>query len=130
MEKPETSFCCRERGIIFNLAHDHGLDCITQHPGYDGNCLNEYVVETSFFEFLEGLRAVTNQRISETRAGRVEKIAKFHIRQTHVGNTFKTRYKRVGYAWCTSGARRCTSLYVAKSFIMLLTLYGVCSRNT
>ena len=54
MEKPETSFCCRERGIIFNLAHDLRLDCITQHPGYDGNCLNEYVVETSFYEFLEG----------------------------------------------------------------------------
>ena len=26
---------------------------------------------------------------------------------------FKTRYKRVGYAWCTSGARRCTSLKVS-----------------
>ena len=61
-------------------------------------------------------RAVTHQRISETRAGRVEKIAKFHIRQTHVGNTFKTRYKRVGYAWCTSGARRCTSLKVSARF--------------
>ena len=57
-------------------------------------------------------RAVTHQRISETRAGRVEKIAKFLTRQTHVGNMFKTRYKRVGYAWCTSGARRCTSLKV------------------
>ena len=58
------------------------------------------------------LRAVTHQRISETRAGRVEKIAKFLTRQTHVGNALKTRYKRVGYAWCTSGARRCTSLKV------------------
>ena len=36
-----------------------------------------------------------------------------HIRQTHVGNTSKTRYKRVGYTWCTSGARRCTSLKVS-----------------
>ena len=61
-------------------------------------------------------RAVTHQRISETRAGRVEKIAKFLTRQTHVGNTFKTRYKRVGYAWCTSGARRCTSLKVSARF--------------
>ena len=65
---------------------------------------------------IRGKRAVTHQRISETRAGRVEKIAKFHIRLTHVGNTFKTRYKRVGYAWCTSGARRCTSLKVSARF--------------
>ena len=61
-------------------------------------------------------RAVTHQRISETRAGRVDKIAKFLTRQSHVGNTFKTRYKRVGYAWCTSGARRCTSLKVSARF--------------
>ena len=61
-------------------------------------------------------RAVTHQRISETRAGRVEKKAKFLTRQTHVGNTFKTRYKRVGYAWCTSGARRCTSLKISARF--------------
>ena len=53
MEKPETSFCCTERGAIYNLVHDLGLNCITQHPGYEGNCLNEYVVETSFYEFLE-----------------------------------------------------------------------------
>ena len=61
-------------------------------------------------------RAVTHQHISETRAGCVEKISKFLTRQTHVGNTFKTRYKRVGYAWCTSGARRCTSLKVSARF--------------
>ena len=42
--------------------------------------------------------------------GVLKKIAKFNIRQTHVGNTFKTCYKCVGYLWCTSGARRCTSL--------------------
>ena len=54
MDKPETSFCCKERGVIYNLAHDLGLNCITEHPGYEGNCLNEYVVETSFYEFLQG----------------------------------------------------------------------------
>ena len=50
--------------------------------------------------------AVTHQRISETRAGRVEKNTNFHIRQTHVGDTSKARLARAGYAWCTSGARR------------------------
>ena len=52
------------------------------------------------------------------RVVRVGKIAKFHIRQAHVGNTFKTRYKRAGYAWCTSGARRCTSLRVSRAFVL------------
>ena len=74
-------------------------------------CYIQFPVEYPF-----KIRAVTHQRISETRAGRVEKIAKFLTRQTHVGNTFKTRYKRVGYAWCTSGARRCTSLKVSARF--------------
>ena len=61
--------------------------------------------------------AVTHQRISETRAGRVEKIAKFHIRHTHVGDTFETRYEYALYAWCTSGARRCTSLKIIARFV-------------
>ena len=30
---------------------DH--QCITQHPGYDGNCLNQYVIQASFYEFLD-----------------------------------------------------------------------------
>ena len=57
-----------------------------------------------------------NKINNKTRAGRVEKIAIFHIRQAHVGNMLKTRYKRVGYAWCTSVARRCTSLKVSARF--------------
>ena len=50
--------------------------------------------------------------ISETRAPGVLKKLQNSTYQTHVGNTFKTRYVRVGYDWCTSGVRR---LYVAKS---------------
>ena len=50
-------------------------------------------------------------------AERCEKIAKFQIRLTTVGDTFKTRYEYVEYPWCTSGARRCTSLKIGVSFV-------------
>ena len=52
---------------------------------------------------------------SETHAGHVETIAKFHIHQTHVGDTFKMRYVCVGYAWCMSIARRYTSLKMVRA---------------
>ena len=66
-------------------------------------------------QFLRAITRAITRRVS-CCAGRVEKITKFHIRQTYVGNTFKTRYKRVGHAWCTFGARRCTSLKVSARF--------------
>ena len=46
-------------------------------------------------------KSSTHQRISQTRAGRVDKNVKFNIRQKHVGDTLETRYMRVLYAWCT-----------------------------
>ena len=55
--------------------------------------------------------------MSETRAERVEKIAKFQIRLTPVGDTFKRRYEYVGYPWCTSGARRWTSIKNGVCFV-------------
>ena len=51
------------------------------------------------------------------RGRRVEGIAKVYIRQTHVGDTFKTCYKYVGYAWCESAARCCTSLKIVACFV-------------
>ena len=50
--------------------------------------------------------AVTHKRISQKRAGHVDKNVKFNIHQEHVGDTLETGYVCVGYAWCTSGARR------------------------
>lgn len=53
MPSVDESTCCREIGLIDNLVEDQDLQCITQHPGYEGNCLNQYVIETSFYEFLD-----------------------------------------------------------------------------
>ena len=92
-----------------NLVHNRSFGTIRQ-LAFAG------IIMLKLLSWYKNKRAVTHQRISETRAGRVEKIAKFLTRQTHVGNTFKTRYKRVGYAWCTSGTRRCTSLKVSARF--------------
>ena len=47
------STCCHEIIPIKHLVDDLKLRCIIQHPGYEGNCLNPFVVETSFYEFLD-----------------------------------------------------------------------------
>ena len=47
------STCCYEIVPVKQLVDDLDLQCITQHPGYDENCLNQYVIETSFYEFLD-----------------------------------------------------------------------------
>ena len=47
------STCCYEIVPVKQLVDDLDLQCITQHPGYDGNCLNQYVIEASFYEFLD-----------------------------------------------------------------------------
>ena len=38
--------------MIDQKRQERNLGCITEHPGYEGNCLNEDVVETSFYEYL------------------------------------------------------------------------------
>ncbi len=47
------SVCCHEVAPVDALREELSLSCITQHPGFHGNCINPYVVETSFYEFLE-----------------------------------------------------------------------------
>ena len=53
MPSIEESRCCREVGVINNLVEELDLSCVTEHPGYTGNCLNRYVIETSFYEYLD-----------------------------------------------------------------------------
>jgi hypothetical protein len=43
--------CCQEYPDLVEKLD--GFSCITQHPGFIGNCLNRDVVEVSFFEFLQ-----------------------------------------------------------------------------
>ena len=53
MEKEEDCICCREFEIMDPIREAYNVTCITDHPGYERNCLNEHVVETSFYEFLD-----------------------------------------------------------------------------
>jgi hypothetical protein len=45
------SKCCMEFGELSEKLD--GFCCITQHPGFVGNCLNRDVIEVSFYEFLQ-----------------------------------------------------------------------------
>ena len=77
------------------------------------NCSNQ----PTYFLVLS-LKQQSHSSVYVKRAPDVlKKNAKFHIRQTHVRGTSKARYEHVGYAWCTSGARRCTSLKIVARFV-------------
>ncbi|XP_035981315.1 uncharacterized protein LOC118556871 [Fundulus heteroclitus] len=46
--------CCTETHLVDQEVESAGLQCITLHEGFQGNCLNQYVLKASFVEFLEG----------------------------------------------------------------------------
>ena len=48
----QESLCCHEVDLVDRQREELDLMCITKHPGFVGNCINQYVVETSFYEFL------------------------------------------------------------------------------
>ena len=54
VSQPSTaeSLCCHEVDLVDRQREELDLMCITKHPGFVGNCINQYVVETSFYEFL------------------------------------------------------------------------------
>lgn len=45
--------CCQEVGPASEKMDDARLQCITDHEGFIGNCLNRYVIEVSLYEFVE-----------------------------------------------------------------------------
>lgn len=47
------SKCCQETNIVDGKIEEAGIQCITHHEGFEPNCLNIHVLETSFYEYLE-----------------------------------------------------------------------------
>ncbi|XP_061185189.1 uncharacterized protein LOC133193246 [Saccostrea echinata] len=45
--------CCLFYAAIESRLEERGETCITEHEGFAANCLNRWVLETSFYEYLE-----------------------------------------------------------------------------
>ena len=52
MDDINMCLCCHESDMVNYQREELDLQCITKHPGFVGNCINEYVLETSFWEYL------------------------------------------------------------------------------
>ncbi|XP_060573125.1 P2X purinoceptor 7-like [Ruditapes philippinarum] len=44
--------CCQSTNIVDGKAESEGVPCITLHEGFQVNCLNIHVLETSYYEFI------------------------------------------------------------------------------
>ncbi|XP_060580322.1 P2X purinoceptor 7-like [Ruditapes philippinarum] len=44
--------CCQSTNIVDGKAEAEGVPCITLHEGFQVNCLNIHVLETSYYEFV------------------------------------------------------------------------------
>ena len=45
------SKCCQTTNIVDGKIESEGLTCITEHEGFIVNCLNRYVLETSYYDY-------------------------------------------------------------------------------
>ncbi|XP_062587308.1 P2X purinoceptor 7-like [Saccostrea cucullata] len=45
--------CCRNTNIVNGKVDEKSLQCITEHEGFIVNCLNHYVLETSYYEYIQ-----------------------------------------------------------------------------
>ena len=45
--------CCTSFSAVDDRRESQQLTCITDHPGFEGNCLNRWVLETSYYEFIQ-----------------------------------------------------------------------------
>ncbi|KAF3861263.1 hypothetical protein F7725_000039 [Dissostichus mawsoni] len=48
LEAVQECVCCRELAKVQALNGNHGGSCITQHPGFEAICLNEYVLDVAY----------------------------------------------------------------------------------
>ena len=44
--------CCHSYSIVLDLLDGSAKECITEHEGFLGNCLNRYVLEASLYEYV------------------------------------------------------------------------------
>ncbi|XP_071511575.1 uncharacterized protein [Diadema antillarum] len=53
MPSVQESICCKEINEIVEKmdSYNGSLDCITEHPGFLTVCLDEYVLETAYFQY-------------------------------------------------------------------------------
>jgi len=42
--------CCQNTNIVDAKVEEEEINCITEHEGFIVNCLNRYVLETSYYE--------------------------------------------------------------------------------
>ena len=65
--------CCHESDMVNYQREELDLQSITKHPGFEGNCINEYVLETSFWEYL-----ADNGHVGDDEPVH-EKVCKIHL---------------------------------------------------
>lgn len=53
MDTNEECLCCLEIAPVLEKAEAKHLKCITEHNGFQGNCLNIDVLEVSMYEFID-----------------------------------------------------------------------------
>jgi hypothetical protein len=51
--KYDQCICCQEVGPASEKKDDAHLQCITDHEGFIGNCLNRHVIEVSLYAFVK-----------------------------------------------------------------------------
>ena len=53
MSIEDECICCQEVGPASEKKDDAHLQCITDHEGFIGNCLNRHVIEVSLYAFVK-----------------------------------------------------------------------------
>lgn len=45
--------CCCEVGPIDAILSENDMECVTHHEGFQGNCLNRYVIQVSLLDYVQ-----------------------------------------------------------------------------
>lgn len=53
MTTSRESICCQEVHAIAYRLGEQNVQCITQHEGFAPNCVNRWVLETSFHKYVQ-----------------------------------------------------------------------------
>ena len=61
MQSVRESLCCKEIPAVVKKMTDYtegeeDLDCILEHPGFQPICLDKWVLETSYFQYVQQYR--------------------------------------------------------------------------
>ncbi|KAJ8310929.1 hypothetical protein KUTeg_011519 [Tegillarca granosa] len=53
MSTPEKCCCCTSVAAVNEKVISASIKCITEHEGFIVNCLNNYVLESSYYEYIQ-----------------------------------------------------------------------------